>query len=276
MNPTDQPQISDKPKSLYHYTSIHGVEGILNTNSIWATQLHFMNDSTEWLYALDLVRKNIRGRIKQREDRYWLQVIALISDLLKNIEKIDLYVCSFSEVSDQLSQWRAYGGYEISFDVSLLRVLLLRNMFQLQPCIYDFEEQQRIVNGFVEPIINGIGTIADDDSLQVAGRDTLIKLFNRLASVAPVLKHPDFKEEKEWRAFGFLEADDPRLHYHIRGSVIVPHCSLELKVPTAPSPITDIKIGPHPHQSLAVQGLKALTRLSQIGVTASSTPFRTF
>jgi hypothetical protein len=276
MNPIDKPTVSDAPKFLYHYTSIQGVEGILNTKSVWATQLHFMNDSTEWLYALDLVRENLEDTIALPVTTAWLEFVAEARESLKRIEGIEICVCSFSEVSNQLSQWRAYGGYEVTFDVAELEVILRRYEFQLKPCIYDPEEQRRIIDGIVRPIIADRDSITDEQSLMGAANDLQFRLARELAVVAPVLKHPDFKEEKEWRAFGIVHPDDPHMSYHIRGAVIVPHCNLELKAGASPTPLREIKVGPHPHQSLAVQGLKILTRHSQIGVTASSTPFRTF
>jgi hypothetical protein len=55
------------PSYLYHYTSIQGVEGIIKSKAVWATVMHFLNDSKEWLYALDLVRRNLNGRLGQRK-----------------------------------------------------------------------------------------------------------------------------------------------------------------------------------------------------------------
>lgn len=276
MSPADLPGISRMPKSLYHYTSIHGVEGILNTKSIWATQLHFMNDSTEWLYALDLVRENLEDTIALPPDTSWWKFVEEAKESLRRIEGIEICVCSFSEVSNQLSQWRAYGGYEIAFDTTELGIIFDRYAFQLKPCIYNLEEQRRIIDNIVRPVVAERDLVVGVSVADAGVNELQFRLVQQLAAVAPVLKHPDFKEEKEWRAFGIVHPDDPHMGYHIRGTVIVPHCKLELKAGASPTPLRGIKVGPHPHQSLAVQGLKIFTRHSQIGVTASSTPFRTF
>jgi hypothetical protein len=73
------------PTSLFHYTSIQGVEGILKTKSVWASILHFMNDSQEWLYSLDLVKRELEKRATLRDETHWLAFIAEISQALNGI-----------------------------------------------------------------------------------------------------------------------------------------------------------------------------------------------
>lgn len=41
-------------KILYHYTSVEGIFGILNNNKIWATNMFFLNDISEFKYTFDL------------------------------------------------------------------------------------------------------------------------------------------------------------------------------------------------------------------------------
>lgn len=42
-----------KPRTLYHYTSDSGLLGIIETKSIWATNVRYLNDSKEYALALD-------------------------------------------------------------------------------------------------------------------------------------------------------------------------------------------------------------------------------
>lgn len=41
---------------LYHYTSQHGLLGILGSQAVWATNTHFLNDPTEFVHALALAQ----------------------------------------------------------------------------------------------------------------------------------------------------------------------------------------------------------------------------
>jgi hypothetical protein len=265
---------------LHHYTSIHGVRGILDTNSIWASLLHFMNDSREWLYTLELVHENLNRRLSQRHDRQWPVFIAHLIQSLQRIVHANIFIASFSEVPNQLSQWRAYcppeGGYAINFDKEFLEAHLTRQEFQLRPCIYDVGGQKDIVHAVVGAQVDGIGPLDTEEAATNASNDVLYPLGMNLATAAPMLKHPDFREEKEWRAFALLPGDDPRMKYHIRGSIVIPHCVVAIEARDIPQPILQVMVGPNAHQELAIRGLKALTVNTQIGVTASNTPLRKF
>ena len=44
------------PRTVHHYTTSSGACGILNTGTIWATDIRFLNDSSEWHHTLDITR----------------------------------------------------------------------------------------------------------------------------------------------------------------------------------------------------------------------------
>src|SRR5882724_4204960 len=96
------------PEMLYHYTSQEGLIGILNSRCIWASKVHYMNDSKEFSMALDLARTELNRRLETERDGY---VRFRLKDFLYQIgtiENINICVCSFSRRDDSLSQWRAY------------------------------------------------------------------------------------------------------------------------------------------------------------------------
>src|ERR1700719_1477114 len=103
MMTAERPQPSD-PKEVYHYTSIQGVEGVLKTRTLWVSLLHFMNDSREWLYSIDLIRQDITQRLAQRNDPNWIIFISELVESLSQIERINICVFAFSASSNQLSQ----------------------------------------------------------------------------------------------------------------------------------------------------------------------------
>jgi hypothetical protein len=42
-----------------HYTTLAGLLGIVKTESIWATNIKFLNDEQEFLHALGLIKEII-------------------------------------------------------------------------------------------------------------------------------------------------------------------------------------------------------------------------
>jgi hypothetical protein len=49
-------------KVLYHYTTTDALLGILQAGSLWATDIRFLNDSTEFTFARDLFVNELRRR----------------------------------------------------------------------------------------------------------------------------------------------------------------------------------------------------------------------
>ena len=50
-----------KPSTLFHYTTATGLLGILGSSTLWASDVRFLNDSQEAIYAQDLVANAVRG-----------------------------------------------------------------------------------------------------------------------------------------------------------------------------------------------------------------------
>jgi hypothetical protein len=272
--------VPQDPELLYHYTSVQGVRGILTSKSLWASLLHFMNDSKEWLYALDLVRQHLSAKINLRSDKNWFAFIADLIESVGRIEGLNICVFSLTAMPNQLSQWRAYcppeGGYNISFNVSTLRQHLHRLGFQLMKCVYDSVLQSQIIEVIVNQVIGEVGELPDDAAINVQVNVALRKLSEQLAVVAPILKHPDFKEEQEWRAFSLVKANDSKMDYRIKGSIVIPHCVLKIETPEWKFPIWSVTVGPHAHQKLAMRGLQAIVLQTALNmrVTMSTTPLR--
>lgn len=72
------------------------------------------------------------------------------------IESINVCVCSFSEVGDLLSQWRAYsggaGGFSIGFGGEFLKAASRREDFWLVPCVYDEDDQRALVRNLLSDV----------------------------------------------------------------------------------------------------------------------------
>ncbi len=52
-------------QNLWHYTDSAGAIGILSTNSLWATSLAHLNDSSELEYGLQVVVDELEKRARK-------------------------------------------------------------------------------------------------------------------------------------------------------------------------------------------------------------------
>lgn len=119
--------------ALYHYTSISGLKGIIDSSCLHATNIKYLNDSKEFVFGLDYFSKlfphpESAFRIPEPQEMslYDHLVEHLFNRTLSGFryrrKASDCFVMSFSKNPDVLSQWRAYGkenvGYCIKFNYS--------------------------------------------------------------------------------------------------------------------------------------------------------------
>ncbi len=114
---------------LYHYTSQAGAHGVLNSQSIWATDASFLNDPQEVAWGRKAL-KNAYGRLEAPAQKKLRQMYAQPIEVnadeghqFNGLVRNRAYTFSFSTNGDALRQWRAYGGSRgvaLGFNLELL------------------------------------------------------------------------------------------------------------------------------------------------------------
>ncbi len=143
----------DKP--IYHYTSQSGLLGIVNNRYIWATNIEYLNDSLEFSYAIEIARNEIQYIVST--GIYTQQMLNELTKRLFMYNKENVFVSSFSENADLLSQWRGYcphgNGFSLGFDFNRLLPLMVEQGFTMAPCVYEVETQKEIVSELIATTI---------------------------------------------------------------------------------------------------------------------------
>ena len=88
-------------KTLYHYTTQSGLLGILREKEIWATHTQYLNDSKEYRHATELIGLIIDQRIESASKNSQL-IWDDMAQGIREIESMNVCVCSFSEERDSL------------------------------------------------------------------------------------------------------------------------------------------------------------------------------
>ncbi len=190
-------------RALYHYTNSAGLIGIFESKTIWATSVYHLNDSEEYLHAYQLLRKEIARRRKDstllgQPITEWLKEIEDDDELRK---KAQVFIASFSEKADLLSQWRAYtrcdDAYSIGFTADELKPAILATRGLLVKCVYQPEEQELLLSNLLDYIYKHelrLEKLRSPKSCGLIGR-----LSGVIVSVLAAMKNPSFEEEQEWR-----------------------------------------------------------------------------
>lgn len=199
---------------LWHYTTPEGLTGIIKSSFLWATDVFYLNDSSEFMNGIDIARKIIKQKIS-----------SLDKDKKKHLDRLNrfdtdlsfigpdhnrpVYVCSLSKAENELSQWRAYcrgGGFSIGFPRQSLEGAIKGQHFEFKECIYNAKKQQKIIKDIIDsqvmPYIENPEQFkkknpwSDISTIVLVGSN---KFLWELYSTCPTLKHASFKIEKEWR-----------------------------------------------------------------------------
>lgn len=143
-----------KPRAtLYHYTSLQGLIGITQSRKLRASDVRYMNDSTELTYALNLLKDAIESRKSTNVAEK--TVLSAFSIWLRDQMNKGpmLFSASFRESGNLLSQWRGYSahgkGVSLGFNPAAVQKLADQQTFSLGKCIYDPEKHI----DFIERII---------------------------------------------------------------------------------------------------------------------------
>lgn len=262
----------------YHYTDIHGLNGILNNRVLWLTDSRFLNDETEGLEIFDYIKEALKKRHRSESDIKF--TIDMFIRLSRNVTS---YTTSFSHESDLLSQWRGYcpndGGYCLGFkDLNMESLDVFGSNGSLKQwlrapdqCYYFEDEKAKIADHIVEFLLKWI---KNDDAFDHI--NLKIKFLNEFHNMNLLFKNVHFHEEREFRVIAQVhEPTSP--FFRSKSNLLVPYLSLKFK----PNILSEIVIGPCKNKDLAHLSLKEfLNTLGQefehVEVKYSSIPYRNF
>ncbi len=247
--------------AIYHYTNGHGLIKIIGSGTLLASQIGCLNDSMEMTYAFDLLQERMAEAMKSGRHARVQAGFERIIQRLESFrpEAMSVYVTSFTEDADSLSQWRGYAegeaGFAIGFDPGCLAGASRHQASYLLKVEYDPDRQRALLDDVIRwtdehfaPGEGSAGTASGDlwaEKFATGWLDTL-------TSLAACLKHPKFDDEREWRIIYYARDEDlARMQFIQRRATISRHIPLtyrplaQVDAPSDPRlPITDIVIGP--------------------------------
>lgn len=288
---------------LYHYTSLAGLIGVINYKCIWASHCEFLNDSNEFVNVLSFA-KEYSSNIFMEDD--YLAVFGwVVRDSLEKMQKHNVFVSSFSEKPDLLSQWRGYcpqgSGICIGFDEEKIGQFCEKYGYKLEKCIYDTNIQETKIFNYLNECLDKFPKPqfirADYDALDAKGQveqellyralietgahkeqaDTALTEFcEKINETAPLMKDYGFHEEAEWR----IICRNPSVKNEFRhsNSHIIPYITLPL-IDEFSDSIKEIIIGPNPEKYRCKNSIEHLLNsngLSDVELKLSKIPFNSW
>lgn len=274
---------------LWHYTDAEGLMGIVASGQLWCTQVACLNDSLEQRYFGDLVHAAVKARQANSTDPDLAILLRVADEFLdgQDFAAAGRFVACFSEVEDDLGQWRGYGGgqcgYAIGFRFDGISEALTaqpRSTFLL-PMHYEDAGHQFLVGDVLrmgqEYFFQGVQRGLPD--IERWAREFLAAFAAALDPLAAIIKHPKFSSEKEHRIVTHLQpGEHTQLKFRQRRTLLARHLPIDVKVGTPKLlPLTRVYVGPGPTQRVSQVSVGDLLRkhgYEGLPIELSKVPYR--
>lgn len=267
----------------WHYTDLKGLMGIVEHSELWATDLRYLNDSSEFDYGMKQALRFLSSDASAEPDAAKRKAVAKALKKFVTNNTIHAYVVCFSRHDDHLSLWRGYGqqGYALGFQRKVLEQhfdvthVVDPSRPHLQELAYSESHQKNLVKTAVKQH----GQAPEITS--TAFSDYIDDLARHLYILIGALKHPAFRDEGEIR-LTFRRSSTEEGGVKFREGPLGPTPYLVLPLPghgEAPeaSSLRKVVMGPTPHPAEAEAGVRhllAVSGLAHVAVRRSKVPLR--
>jgi len=270
-------------QSLYHYTDLAGLQGIVQNHDLWLTHSRYSNDDEEITHGYRIVKEVIDGERLGAEMPDKITYLDILAELVKNPTPEGVYICCFCLEDNLLSQWRGYGangtGVSVRFDPDAFAYITGSDsphggLMRLWKVFYETERQKFIVKAAIDFALNDPTPRSVEERAQQAA--DAIQFF------IPTFKNQGFSEERECRLI-FTPPPDCRVQpqFRVTRGMLAPYYSLRKLSGDSPSPrrlpIMGVRIGPSANKRLNLESAQMLlTQADYINVIvdSSNTPYR--
>jgi Protein of unknown function (DUF2971) len=264
---------------VWHYTNGEGLIGIVESGTLYSTQVSCLNDSTEVRYGQTIFKKALTDVLSKYEGNDTVK--KFLTKYLKLLEEDPrmpshapsaFFIACFSSEEDNLSQWRAYcngvNGYAIAFKASNLygapnSVLVKVN--------YDKALHEKLAATVAEATVKfyeeGLPG-KSPDQIEKWEDEFLMEWDSRISYLAPLVKDPGFGAENEHRVLHEFSAGDLRQTVVVqKKTMMTRHVpvwfprGVEAWVPRLP--IEKVMVGPCRHPGIT--GISVDTLLRKMG-----------
>ncbi len=294
-----QPKPQPTPEIVYHYTSLDALLKITTGKKLWATNIRYLNDVSEYQCFIQAAQNRLPHVIPELANFD-------IDNHLKSTSQRPVvspefvhypFITSFSFQNDSLMHWRSYcpanNGVSIGFRTDNLRASYVNKISQIGTLVPEvtfgpvyYLEPENYIN--IDETIRKAYKAAKSSS-QPAGEHALLDYFTyELASYACFVKDQSFRNEQEFRlVVGSIAWRQDLLCFRANKSTLVPY--VEINLPdrdSAPqgikkkndplSAIASITIGPTANMSLSYESLYSFcsTRRIEATIKKSNVPYR--
>lgn len=220
MNKVILPKCAPIQGALFHCTNVEGCFGMIDSNSLWLTDVQMMNDPSEHEYGLHLVDVEIDKRIRELPDGYLRRALLGLKSYLasdeespRNIQRP--FAFSFCAGHDVLGHWREYAdhgkGIELEFCIQALNETFAIPSSDLNLALAKVQCDPMIQLDIVKQVLDDFEIFAQEwlkgATNPFQWNDLLIHISvifrDLIAFLVSAFKAPAYGDEREVRLFAY-------------------------------------------------------------------------
>ncbi len=276
-------------RTLYHYSGIGGLLGIVENRKIWASHAYYLNDSKEILHACGVLGGVLSESASDYENdgREFLAQFAQWLETFRT-NTFHIFIFSLSEQRSLLSQWRSYTphgkGVSLGFSSLSLNRILMSSGFRIAKCLYKREQHVELMKSLLGKMLvtfrhrlPHLDTTRWHPSQKYHG--FLEEFRGDLLQILSIIKHSAFEEEREWRIVSpyFPKYTVPQIKFREGASMLMPYIEIDLSADGGDHELFDeVVLGPSQHANLSMSALSSYLSNKKASSKSSNSdiPFR--
>jgi len=281
---------SQTPQStLYHYTGIGSLTGIVDSGVLWASHIYYLNDSAEIVFACQLLQDLVKERIPgapQQEADFLREFHSWLGTFINTA--YHLFIFSLTEEGNLLSQWRSYTphgkGVAIGFAAQLLMKKVREQDLRIAKCLYERDDQRALMSDLLERMLISfdrevatINTAKFHPTQRYFG--FMEKFREDILQVFALIKNPAFREEREWRIISkyYDKYTVPEVKFREGDCMLVPYIEISIADKASRELLFEsVILGPTEHNNLSHSALSSYLSNKKVcnETVSSGIPYR--
>jgi hypothetical protein len=260
-------KVHETKQTLYHYTGLPSLMGMIETNRLWMSKGTFLNDSSELIYFSKVLSHIVRKLESRKHTPLWRLYIRelerVMGVFMEEVKEngFEVYIFSLSHSQDSLALWYNYAkgeGYNIGFSAEQLFQKV--SGFSTGPMLHGYvmysrQEQEEVLTELLLETFELVEQY-ERDEIKKALPD---HFFSLIATCAVFFKDPAFKSEEEYRIALMIRKNHEQqdVQFRAQNGVIIPYIAVDFQ---ARLPIRHITIGPKNNVDIAKSGMEHYLR----------------
>lgn len=278
--------------SVFHYTSLAGLQGIIKDEGFWASDNRFMNDTEEFGHGVEVALKVLTHAIRRTRNPQFAEVLTAVQIQLSARPAEGNLIACFSLSEDSLEQWRGYGSsggvcIEVGDlgDAEGMRPAFYGPDMLPQRVVYDDRSKAILVLQEVrllEDEYNRDRRVMWDQWPDDHDTEYCNRLTSRLLFLVALFKGSAFGREEEVRiVFSYSNADRfEGIDFRASPLGLIPYLNTgKRQGMKGKLPIRKVVVGPSPHQATILQSVRTFMDhkgYQNTPVLLSRVPFRSY